>query len=115
MLAGLALLLIVSFFVTSADSATFVLGMMSSNGSLRPAIRVRLFWGVMQAAIAVVLLMSGGLKGLQSAAIVAALPFAVIMVLMSISLYRALAQELRSVHQREAARHRMLELMQQRR
>ena len=62
-----------------------------------------------------VLLMSGGLKGLQSAAIVAALPFAVIMVLMSISLYRALAQELRSVHQREAARHRMLELMQQRR
>ncbi|MCG9025253.1 BCCT family transporter [Laribacter hongkongensis] len=115
LLAGLALLLIVSFFVTSADSATFVLGMMSSNGSLRPTIRVRLFWGVMQAAIAVVLLMSGGLKGLQSAAIVAALPFAVIMVLMSISLYRALAQELRSVHQREAARHRMLELMQQRR
>src|SRR5690554_2905220 len=80
-LSALATMLIITFFVTSADSATFVLGMLSSNGRLTPTNRVKITWGVLQSSIAAVLLLSGGLQGLQTAAIVAAAPFALIMVL----------------------------------
>ncbi len=108
LLSGLALVLIVCFFVTSADSATFVLGMMSSGGDLNPRARVKLVWGVLQAVIALVLLASGGLKALQTASIIAALPFALIMVLMCVALYRALRQDDQILHRREAARLRAL-------
>ncbi len=92
-LSGLATLLIITFFITSADSATFVLGMLSSNGIANPATRIKLVWGLLQSTIAAVLLMSGGLQGLQTASIVAAAPFAIIMVLMCYSLYQALEEE----------------------
>src|SRR5690606_4404207 len=62
----LAALLIVSFFVPSADSATFVLGMLTSKGNPNPPATTKLIWGIVQSAIAVALLMSGGLKGLQT-------------------------------------------------
>lgn len=70
----LAMTLVIIFFVTSADSATFVLGMFTSGGSLNPSHRVKLIWGVLLAAIALVLLQSGGLKALQAVLIVSALP-----------------------------------------
>jgi glycine betaine transporter len=92
-LAFVALILIFTFFITSADSATFVLGMLSADGNLDPSNRVKITWGILQSMIAVVLLLSGGLEGLQTASIVAALPFAVIMVLMCFSLLRALHEE----------------------
>lgn len=111
LLSGLALVLIVCFFVTSADSATFVLGMMSSGGMLNPPARTKLVWGVLQAAIALVLLASGGLKALQTASIVAALPFALIMVLMCVALYRALRQDELALHRRELARLRALDVL----
>lgn len=86
-----ALLLISSFFITSADSATFVLGMQSSFGSLTPPTRTKLFWGVALSSIAFVLLLAGGetgLNALQSAAIISALPFSIIVILMAVSFYR---------------------------
>jgi glycine betaine transporter len=89
----LAGLLIVSFFVTSADSATFVLGMLTSKGNPNPTTATKLIWGVLQSTIAAALLVSGGLKGLQTASIVVALPFAVIMLLMIVALLKALQQE----------------------
>lgn len=92
-LGGLAALLIVTFFVTSADSATFVLGMLTSKGDPNPPTWVKLVWGVLQSSIAAALLLSGGLQGLQTASIVAALPFAVIMVLMVFVLLRALRED----------------------
>jgi glycine betaine transporter len=95
-LSGLATLLIITFFITSADSATFVLGMLSSNGIANPTTRVKLVWGLLQSTIAAVLLMSGGLQGLQTASIVAAAPFAIIMVLMCYSLYLSLEKEVAS-------------------
>ncbi|PXX49954.1 glycine betaine uptake BCCT transporter [Aquitalea magnusonii] len=106
-LSMLAMLLVVSFFVTSADSATFVLAMLSSGGSLNPGHRVKLVWGVLLSAIALVLLSSGGLKGLQTMSIVAALPFMLIMIGMAISLYKALAED------EDAARLRQIQRRQQ--
>ncbi|WP_407272505.1 BCCT family transporter [Radiobacillus sp. PE A8.2] len=88
-----AILLISTFFITSADSATFVLGMQTTYGSLTPPNSVKLTWGVAQSAIALILLYSGGLKALQNAAIIVALPFSIIILLMMLSLYRSLAIE----------------------
>ncbi|MFB5660740.1 BCCT family transporter [Alteribacillus sp. HJP-4] len=89
----LAILLIVSFFVTSADSATFVLGMQTTNGSLNPPTSVKMVWGIIQSSAAAVLLYFGGLAGLQTAMIIAALPFTVIMILMVISIFKSLRSE----------------------
>ncbi|MDK4100702.1 BCCT family transporter [Staphylococcus pseudintermedius] len=90
----IALLLIASFFITSADSATFVLGMQTTNGSLNPSAFINVTWGIAQSLIAFVLLLSGGgdgeagLNALQSAAIISALPFSFIVILMMISFYK---------------------------
>ncbi|MGG3884683.1 glycine betaine uptake BCCT transporter [Brevibacillus panacihumi] len=108
-LAVVALVLIITFFITSADSATFVLGMLSSDGSLDPSNRVKIIWGILQSTIAVVLLLSGGLEGLQTASIVAALPFAIIMVFMCFSLLRALREEERLAKKRRREQAKKLE------
>lgn len=89
----LATLLIITFFITSADSATFVLGMLSSKGNLNPKNSVKLVWGILQSSIAIILLISGGLEGLQTIAIIIALPFAVILLIMCFSLMKALNNE----------------------
>ncbi|MBB5174598.1 glycine betaine transporter [Texcoconibacillus texcoconensis] len=83
----LALILILIFFITSADSASYVLATLSSNGCLDPKLHIKVIWGFLIAGTASVLLVSGGLEGLQTASIVAALPFAVIMIVMVASLF----------------------------
>ncbi len=88
-----AVLLLCTFFVTSADSATFVLGMMSSNGNLNPTIGRKIVWGAIQSALALALMLSGGLKMLQTASIVAAFPFAFVMVFAMVSILKALKTE----------------------
>lgn len=89
----LATLLIVTFFITSADSATFVLGMLSSKGDLNPKNKVKIIWGILQSSIAVILLISGGLEGLQTMAIISAFPFAIILLIMCFSFMKALKEE----------------------
>ncbi|WP_106498289.1 glycine betaine uptake BCCT transporter [Lentibacillus sp. Marseille-P4043] len=89
----LGILLISTFFITSADSATFVLGMQTTNGSLSPSTPVKFVWGIAQSTIAAVLLYTGGLQALQNALISAALPFSFIMLLMVFSFYKALKNE----------------------
>lgn len=91
----LATTLIITFFITSADSATFVLGMLSTDGSLNPTTKVKIIWGILQSSTAMVLLLSGGLEGLQTMAILAALPFSIIMLLMCFSIYKALREEIK--------------------
>lgn len=83
-----AVVLLCTFFVTSADSATFVLGMMSSNGDLNPSTKRKVIWGLIQSAMAFGLLLGGGLSTLQTASIAAAFPLAIIMILGCISLIK---------------------------
>ncbi|QDP41871.1 glycine betaine uptake BCCT transporter [Radiobacillus deserti] len=92
-----AIVLIASFFITSADSGTYVLGMMTTNGSHSPGNKVKFTWGILLSAIAIVLLYSGGLQALQNIMIIAALPFSIIIALMAISLIRALRIEARQL------------------
>ncbi|MBT2583683.1 BCCT family transporter [Planococcus sp. ISL-109] len=92
-----AVLLISTFFITSADSATFVLGMQTTNGSLHPANAVKFTWGIAQSTIAVILLSAGGLGSLQTALIIAAFPFSFIMLLMMASFYKAVNLEYKAI------------------
>ena len=96
LLSLVAVTLLSVFFVTSADSATYVLAMMTSNGNPTPPTVKKLSWGLLQSVAAVTLLMTGGLAALQRMAIVAALPFTLVMVLMVFSLLRALRWEWRN-------------------
>ncbi len=89
----IAMFLIATFFITSADSATFVLGTLTSNGNLNPSNQVKFTWGVIQSVSAAVLLWSGGLKALQTGSIIAAFPFAFIIVLMILSLLKSFKEE----------------------
>ena len=93
LLSIIAIILIFIFLVTSADSSTFVLGMMTTNGQTNPSIGVKIIWGVSQSAIAIILLFSSGLKGLQTASLITALPFSMIMIGMCISLFKSIRQE----------------------
>lgn len=94
LLAWVAIVLLLSFFVTSADSATLVLAGMSSETAGDPKLSRKMVWGVLQAAIAVALLAAGGLEALQAVVIVAALPFALLMIAVVASLHRVLSQAL---------------------
>ncbi|MFP4475493.1 MAG: BCCT family transporter [Desulfatibacillaceae bacterium] len=88
-------LLLGVFFVTSADSATYVLSMMTSNGDLTPPTAKKIVWGLTVASTSAILLFSGGLEALQRMAIAAALPFAFIMLLLCRSLMKGLSWEVR--------------------
>lgn len=88
-----AILLLCTFFVTSADSATFVLAMMSRSGDLNPDTRTKVIWGIIQSMMAFALMLAGGLQVLQTASIAAAFPFAFVMIFACFSFLRALRQE----------------------
>ncbi len=90
-----AVCLLCTFFVTSADSATFVLGMMTSNGDLNPSTKRKLIWGVIQSGLALTLMFSSsnGLGMLQTASIAAAFPFAFVMIFGMVSISKALKED----------------------
>lgn len=93
----LAILLISTFFITSADSATFVLGMQTTGGSLYPPNSVKFIWGILQSSAAAVLLWQGGLHALQTASIIVAFPFAIIMILIVMSLVKSFKEEAKEI------------------
>lgn len=90
---GVATLLVVTFFVTSADSGALVIDMLTSGGVEHAPVWQRIFWAVAAGVVAAVLLLTGGLQALQAAAIASALPFSVIMVVVCYGLLRALQTE----------------------
>lgn len=97
----IATLLVLVFFVTSGDSATLVLGMMSTGGNPNPPARIKIIWGVLVAGIAISLLLAGGLKAVQTATIVFALPFTLVILLMVVSLWRAVREDWRQEQRKE--------------
>lgn len=78
-IAPLLLFVCFTFFVVSADSCTIVLGMLSSGGNPDPRNSIKILWGVAMGGSAGILLIMGGLKALQTASIVGALPFTIVM------------------------------------
>jgi choline/glycine/proline betaine transport protein len=89
----LATILVITFFVTSSDSGSLVVDMLTSGGQEESPVWQRIFWAVVEGVVAAVLLIAGGLGALQTATIASALPFTVIMLLMCWGLVRALRLE----------------------
>lgn len=89
----LAVVLIVTFFVTSADSGALVIDSLASGGALQTPAWQRLFWAVMEGLVAATLLVAGGLSALQTMSLVSALPFSIIMVISAYGMWRALVIE----------------------
>ncbi|MFT4888641.1 MAG: choline/glycine/proline betaine transport protein [Pseudohongiellaceae bacterium] len=88
-----ATLLIITFFVTSSDSGSLVIDIITSGGNEDPPVWQRIFWAIIEGAVAAALLLAGGLSALQTAAITSALPFAFVMFLMCFGLYKGLNAE----------------------
>ena len=89
----ITVVLLSTFFITSANSATFVLGMLTSEGNLNPSNNKKILWGVVQSLLATSLLLSGGLEALQTASVAAAFPFIFVMLFPIVSLMKALRGE----------------------
>ncbi len=94
--APLAIVLIVASFIGAANSATYVLAMLTSGGNMDPSEKLRGFWGITQGFLTIMLILVGGtaaLKALQTASIAAAFPFMLIMLVMCYSIYKALRED----------------------
>ncbi len=109
-MSGVAVLLVTIFFITSADSGTFVMDMIAHRGDTNPPRLTRIFWASASGAIAAVLIWVGslssddpmaGMAGLQALALLSALPFSVVMIGMCISIWRALAREVKMIERIE--------------
>jgi choline/glycine/proline betaine transport protein len=101
-LSGLAIILVLVFFVTSSDSGSFVVDMLTHNGNPNPPIWSRVFWSVLEGSIAAVLIWASaasaggdtsGISALQALTIVAAAPFSVVMIGMCFSVVKALRHD----------------------
>lgn len=88
-----ALILIAIFFVTSADSGAFVMGMLATGGNPEPSRPVKALFTFVTAILAIALLIAGGLVALQTAAIIIALPFSIVMLLICWSTIVAFRRE----------------------
>jgi len=91
-----AIFLIAVFFVTSSDSGSLVLSMLTTGGDESPKRWIRVFWACTTALVAIALLLSGGLSALQTAAIITALPFSLVMIGMCMATIKAFRRERQS-------------------
>ncbi|WP_254546675.1 BCCT family transporter [Halomarina pelagica] len=91
------LILVTTFFVTSADSSTLAVSMMTTGGEEHPSSINRVFWAVLQGAVASILMVIGGVRALQSAAIITGAPFAVVCLVAVLGLVKTFREEYGSV------------------
>lgn len=89
----ITVILIITFFVTSSDSGSLVVDSLASGGHPNPPTWQRIFWASVEGLVASALLIGGGLGALQTMSITSALPFAIVLVIAALGLWRALAIE----------------------
>ena len=93
-LSFVAIILVTVFFVTSSDSGSLVVDHLTSGGKLASPVQQRIFWAIMEGAIASVLLVGGGLDTLRAASVSTGLLFAGVILVGVYSLYMGLSREL---------------------
>jgi glycine betaine transporter len=89
----IAMVLVALFFISGADAGAVVMGMLSSRGVLEPNRMVVVIWGVLAGSAAAICLLADGLTGLQTAAIISAAPFVLVMIGLCYSLFKELRAE----------------------
>ena len=87
---------LIIFLITSADSASFLVAMLMSKGELEPKAGMKIVWGFVLGTLAIILLQTDGLKALQTASIVCALPFTVVMIAMMFSIVKGFGKDLKN-------------------
>lgn len=92
----IAIVLVVVFFVTSSDSGSLVIDVISAGGKVDAPVPQRVFWAVFQGLVAIALILGGGLVALQAMAVSTGLPFAIVLLVASVSIIKGLASEPRS-------------------
>ncbi|MBV7440748.1 BCCT family transporter [Weeksellaceae bacterium TAE3-ERU29] len=97
----IAIILIISFFVTSSDSGSLVVDSLTSGGKIDAPVGQRIFWALAEGIVAGVLLLGGGLKALQTASIATGLPFALLLLIMCYSLYKGLKNDYKEIKKRQ--------------
>lgn len=101
--------LVAIFFITSSDSGSLVVDTIASGGNTNNPVWQRVFWASSQGVVAIAMLLAGGFEALQSASIVIALPFVVVLLIACWGIYKALKLEyIRSEslqHHMNAGRH----------
>ena len=93
LLSAVSIVLIVIFFVTSSDSGSLVVDTIAAGGKLNTPVMQRVFWCVLEGLIAIALLLGGGLNSLQAAALVSGLPFALVLLGMTLTTWMELRRE----------------------
>ena len=94
-LSFIGIVLVIVFFVTSSDSGSLVIDQITAGGKTNAPTAQRVFWCLLEGAIAIALLLGGGLGALQAASIATGFPFAIVLVLMCVSIFLGLRQEKR--------------------
>jgi BCCT family betaine/carnitine transporter len=89
----IGMMLVIVFFVTSSDSGSLVIDTITAGGKIDPPLAQRVFWATFEGLVAICLLIGGGLAALQAASISTGLPFAVVLVLMCVSIFKGLRAE----------------------
>jgi choline/glycine/proline betaine transport protein len=97
------ILLIGIFFVTSADSGALVMSMIATGGSTEPPKALRIFFALLASFLAIALLITGGLQTLQTAAILSALPFSIVMLMICAATVTAFSRERRAYDRAQRA------------
>jgi len=90
----IGILLVFVFFITSSDSGSLVIDIITAGGDLNPPVAQRIFWAFAEGLVAAILLAGGGLLALQTATIATGLPFALVLVLIASGLLRAFREDL---------------------
>lgn len=93
LLGGIAITLVFVFLVTSVDSATYVLGMLTSRGSMDPPVARKLGWGASLAVLGGALIIAERVDVVRAVAILGAIPFTLVMLLQIVALLRSLREE----------------------
>jgi choline/glycine/proline betaine transport protein len=96
----LGILLVITFFVSSSDSASLVIDIITAGGNTNPPTIQRIFWAVTEGVVAIVLLVGGGLIALQTVSITTGLFFAIILLFMCISLQKGLREEILAIEEK---------------
>ncbi len=92
----IGIILVIVFFVTSSDSGSLVLDTISAGGKMDVPVSQRVFWATFEGLVAVALILGGGLVALQAMAVSTGFPFAVVLLVATVSLFKGLASEPRA-------------------
>ncbi len=96
-----AIILVVVFFVTSSDSGSLVIDVIASGGKVVSPAPQRIFWCTFEGLVAVALILGGGLVALQAMAVSTGFPFAIVLLVSTISLIKGLMSEPRPKKQKK--------------